>query len=125
LPIPPNYKYGLLTTKIILNQTNKGAVMSSAIEKAEQYGAKNYLPLDVVITKAERVWVWDEDGNKYLDMLAAYSAVNQGHCHPKIVKAAKEQLDKVTVTSRAFHNDRMGDMLEKLCNLAVLKKLCR
>ncbi len=99
--------------------------MSSAIEKAEQYGAKNYLPLDVVITKAERVWVWDEDGNKYLDMLAAYSAVNQGHCHPKIVKAAKEQLDKVTVTSRAFHNDRMGDMLEKLCNLAVLKKLCR
>jgi ornithine--oxo-acid transaminase len=96
--------------------------MSSAIEKAEQYGAKNYLPLDVVITKAERVWVWDEDGNKYLDMLAAYSAVNQGHCHPKIVKAAKEQLDKVTVTSRAFHNDRMGDMLEKLCNLAGFEK---
>lgn len=96
--------------------------MSEAIKKAERYGAKNYKPLEVAITKGEGVWVWDDEGNKYLDMLAAYSAVNQGHCHPKIVEAAKEQLDKITITSRAFHNDKMGGMLEKLCNLAGFEK---
>ena len=62
--------------------------MSKAIEKANRYGAKNYKPLDVVLTKGEGVWVWDEQGNRYMDMLAAYSAVNQGHVHPKIVAAA-------------------------------------
>jgi ornithine--oxo-acid transaminase len=96
--------------------------MSRAIEKANRYGAKNYKPLDVVLTKGERVWVWDEDGNKYMDMLAAYSAVNQGHVHPRIVAAAKEQLDRITITSRAFQNDKMGDMLEKLCDMAGFEK---
>ncbi len=96
--------------------------MNNTIEKTKKYCANNYSPLDVVIAKAEGVWVWDEEGNRYLDMLAAYSAVNQGHLHPKIVQAAKEQLDKVTVTSRAFHNDRMCDMLEKLCALAGFEK---
>ena len=96
--------------------------MNNTIEKTQRYCANNYSPLDVVIAKAKGVWVWDEEGNRYLDMLAAYSAVNQGHLHPKIVQAAKEQLDKVTVTSRAFHNDRMCEMLEKLCTIAGFEK---
>ena len=96
--------------------------MSKAIEKANRYGAKNYKPLDVVLTKGEGVWVWDEQGNRYMDMLAAYSAVNQGHVHPKIVAAAKDQLERITITSRAFHNDKMGDMIEKLCQLSGFEK---
>jgi ornithine--oxo-acid transaminase len=73
----------------------------------EQYGAHNYHPLDVVIQKAQGVWVTDVEGNKFLDCLAAYSAVNQGHCHPDIRKAFIEQADKVTLTSRAFRNDQL------------------
>jgi ornithine--oxo-acid transaminase len=84
-----------------------------ALEK--QYGAKNYKPIPVVISKAKGVWVWDPEGKKYLDCLSAYSAVNQGHLHPKIIKAVKKQLRQVTLTSRAFHNDRLGLYLKKLC----------
>ena len=87
------------------------------IKIEEQYGAHNYHPLDVVINKAEGVWVWDVDGNKYLDCLAAYSAVNQGHCHPRIVKAMKEQADKVTLTSRAYRNDQLPLLCKELCEL--------
>ncbi|GAB4281272.1 MAG: ornithine aminotransferase [Candidatus Promineifilaceae bacterium] len=87
------------------------------IELDETYGAHNYHPLDVVIEKAEGVWVYDVDGNKYLDCLAAYSAVNQGHCHPKILEAAVEQMHRVTLTSRAFRNDQMGPFLKELCEL--------
>jgi ornithine--oxo-acid transaminase len=83
----------------------------------EKYGAHNYHPLDVVITRASGVWVWDVEGNKYLDFLAAYSAVNQGHCHPKIVAALKEQADRVTLTSRAFRNDQLGPLCQQLCEL--------
>ncbi len=83
----------------------------------DQYGAHNYHPLDVVIEKAKGVWVWDVDGNKYLDCLAAYSAVNQGHCHPRIVNKAKEQLEKVTLTSRAFRNDQLPFLCKELCEL--------
>jgi ornithine--oxo-acid transaminase len=85
------------------------------LEEAERYSANNYKPLDVVIDRAEGVWVWDVDGRRYLDMLSAYSALNQGHRHPAIVRAAKEQLDRVTLTSRAFHNDQMGAFLRELC----------
>ena len=85
------------------------------LEEAERYGANNYKPLDVVIDRAEGVWVWDVDGRRYLDMLSAYSALNQGHRHPAIVRAAREQLDRVTLTSRAFHNDQMGPFLRELC----------
>lgn len=92
------------------------------IEEAEKYGAHNYHPLPVVIEKAERVWVWDVDGKKYLDCLSAYSAVNQGHRHPKIVLALKEQADRVTLTSRAFHNDQMGPWLKLLCELTGYAK---
>ena len=86
---------------------------SMALES--KYGAKNYKPIPVVISKAKGVWVWDPEGKKYLDCLSAYSAVNQGHFHPKIIKAVKKQMGRVTLTSRAFHNDRLGHFLEKLC----------
>ncbi|MDE2754502.1 MAG: ornithine--oxo-acid transaminase, partial [Gemmatimonadota bacterium] len=85
------------------------------LEEAERYSAHNYHPLPVVLERGEGVWVWDVDGNRYLDMLSSYSAVNQGHRHPAIVAAAKEQLDRLTLTSRAFHNDRMGPFLRELC----------
>ncbi len=87
------------------------------IELDETYGAHNYHPLDVVINKAEGVWVYDVDGNKFLDCLSAYSAVNQGHNHPKIKEAAMAQLDRVTLTSRAFRNDQMGPFLKELCDM--------
>ncbi|HEX6593627.1 MAG TPA: ornithine--oxo-acid transaminase [Bacillota bacterium] len=87
------------------------------IKKTETYGAKNYHPLPVVISKAEGVWVEDLEGNRYMDMLSAYSAVNQGHRHPKIIKALKKQADAVTLTSRAFHSDQLGPWYEKICKL--------
>lgn len=83
----------------------------------ETYGAHNYHPLPVVIAKAKGVWVWDVEGKKYIDMLSSYSAINQGHLHPRIVKAAKDQMSRVTLTSRAFCNDRMGPFLKKLCDV--------
>ncbi|WP_243385231.1 ornithine--oxo-acid transaminase [Bacillus kexueae] len=87
------------------------------IEQTEKYGAKNYHPLPIVISEAEGVWVKDPEGNKYMDMLSAYSAVNQGHRHPKIIQALKEQADKITLTSRAFHNDQLGPWYEKVSQL--------
>jgi len=84
---------------------------------SEKYGAHNYHPLDIVIHKAKGVWVWDVEGNRYLDCLSAYSAVNQGHGHPQIVEAAREQMERVTLTSRAFRNDQLGPFLEELCTL--------
>jgi len=87
------------------------------IKQTERFGARNYNPLSIVISKAEGVWVEDPEGNKYLDMLSAYSAVNQGHRHPKIIQALKDQADRVTLTSRAFHNDKLGEFYEKLARL--------
>ena len=87
------------------------------IRLEDTYGAHNYHPLDVVIQRAEGVWVWDVEGNRYLDFLAAYSAVNQGHRHPAIVAALKEQADRVTLTSRAFRNDQLGPLCAELCGL--------
>ena len=88
------------------------------IELTNHYGAHNYLPLPIVISEAEGVWVKDPEGNKYMDMLSAYSAVNQGHRHPKIIQALKDQADKVTLVSRAFHSDNLGEWYEKICKLA-------
>lgn len=93
------------------------------IEKTEKYGAKNYHPLPIVISKAEGVWVEDPEGNRYMDMLSAYSALNQGHRHPKIIQALKDQADRVTLTSRAFHNDRLGEFYEKLSSLTEKKMI--
>ena len=74
-----------------------------------KYGAHNYHPLEVVIAKGKGVWVWDVEGKKYLDFLSAYSAVNQGHCHPKITAAMVEQAQILTLTSRAFYNNVLGE----------------
>ncbi|WP_409251807.1 ornithine--oxo-acid transaminase [Bacillus sp. SCS-153A] len=89
----------------------------SIIEQTQEYGANNYHPLPIVISEAEGVWVKDPEGNKYMDMLSAYSAVNQGHRHPKIIQALKDQADRVTLTSRAFHNDQLGPWYEKICKM--------
>ncbi len=89
----------------------------------EQYGAHNYHPLDVVIDHAEGVYMWDVDGKKYLDCLAAYSAVNQGHCHPRIVNVLKEQAEKVTLTSRAFRNNQLPLLAKELCELTGYKMM--
>jgi ornithine--oxo-acid transaminase len=91
------------------------------IQLEEQYGAHNYHPLDVVIDRAQGCWVYDVEGKKYLDCLAAYSAVNQGHCHPKILSALVDQARKVTLTSRAFRNDQLPLLLEQLHELTGFK----
>ncbi|MGG0238223.1 ornithine--oxo-acid transaminase [Bacillus rhizoplanae] len=87
------------------------------IELTETYGANNYHPLPIVIAKAEGVWVEDPEGNRYMDMLSAYSAVNQGHRHPKIIQALIDQAQRVTLTSRAFHSDQLGPWYEKVAKL--------
>jgi len=83
----------------------------------EQFGAHNYHPLDVVIEKGEGIWVYDVDGNKYMDFLSAYSAVNQGHCHPRLVKTMQEQCNTLTLTSRAFRNDQLPYFCQEICEL--------
>ena len=88
-----------------------------------QFGAKNYKPLDVVLNRGEGIWVWDVDGNKYMDCLSAYSAVNQGHCHPRIHKALLAQAEKLTLTSRAFRNDQLPLLYEELCKLTDSHKM--
>ncbi|MBA4542673.1 MULTISPECIES: ornithine--oxo-acid transaminase [Thermoactinomyces] len=87
------------------------------IELTDKFGARNYHPLPIVISKAEGIWVEDADGNRYMDMLSAYSALNHGHRHPRLIQALKEQADKVTLTSRAFHNDQLGLFYEKVAKL--------
>ena len=87
------------------------------IEKESKYGAHNYHPLPVVLSRGEGVYVWDVNDKKYYDFLSAYSAVNQGHCHPKIIKALNDQASKLTLTSRAFHNDILADYEEYITRL--------
>ncbi len=89
----------------------------------DSFGAHNYHPLDVVIERAEGVWVWDVDGSKYLDCLAAYSAVNQGHCHPAIVQALVDQSRRVALTSRAFRNDQLGPFYQELTQLTGYERV--
>ncbi|MCG8458685.1 MAG: aminotransferase class III-fold pyridoxal phosphate-dependent enzyme, partial [Holophagales bacterium] len=88
----------------------------------DQYGAHNYHPLDVVIERAEGCWVWDVEGNRFLDMLAAYSAVNQGHCHPRLVQTMLEQVPLLTLTSRAFRNDKLGPFYRFVSELTGFEK---
>ena len=97
------------------------ASTTTLIEQAEKWSAHNYHPLPVVLVRGEGVWVYDPDGNRYMDMLSAYSALNQGHRHPRIVQAIKDQADKITLTSRAFHNELFGPFCEKLCRLAGME----
>jgi ornithine--oxo-acid transaminase len=91
------------------------------IELEKKYGASNYKPLPVVIAKAKGIWVYDPEGRRYLDCLSAYSAVNQGHCHPRIISALNDQANLLTLTSRAFFNNRLGLLLEKLSKITNLE----
>jgi ornithine--oxo-acid transaminase len=90
---------------------------AALIEKEGRYGAHNYHPLPVVLEKGEGVFVWDVEGKRYFDFLSAYSAVNQGHCHPAIIAALKQQAEQLTLTSRAFHSDKLGEFEQFLCEL--------
>ncbi|MBI5360877.1 MAG: ornithine--oxo-acid transaminase [Planctomycetes bacterium] len=93
------------------------------IDVTEKYGAQNYKPIPVVISHAKGVWVWDADGKKYIDMLSSYSALNQGHLHPAIIKAVKQQLGRVTLTSRAFYNDRIGEFFKAVTGACKMDKV--
>lgn len=86
-------------------------------DRETRYGAQNYAPLPVVLTRGEGVYVWDEQGNRYLDMMSAYSAVSHGHCHPKLVETLKRQAEKLNVVSRAFYTDQLGAFLQRLCDV--------
>lgn len=87
------------------------------IQLENEYGAQNYKPLDVVLCRGEGIWVWDVEGNRYLDCLSSYSAINQGHCHPRILKALTEQAQKLTLVSRAFRNDQLGPFYQEICEM--------
>ena len=93
------------------------------IELEEKFGAHNYKPLDVVLSRGQGVWVWDVKGDKYLDCLSSYSAVNQGHCHPKIIQTMIDQAQELTLTSRAFRNNQLGPLYEELCALTNSHKV--
>jgi len=99
------------------------SLSASYIALEAEYGAKNYKPLDVVLTRGEGVHVWDVEGRRYLDCLSAYSAVNQGHCHPRILAAMVEQAGRLTLTSRAFRNDQLAAFYEELCALTRSHKV--
>lgn len=103
--------------------TTKLSATEKAIELENQYGAHNYEPLPVVLNRAEGVYVWDVEDKKYFDFLSAYSAVNQGHCHPKIVGAITEQSKTLALTSRAFYNDKLGQYEKFACNFFGYEKL--
>jgi len=95
---------------------------ASLIDLEKKYCAHNYEPLPVVLTKGQGVYVWDESGKKYIDMMGAYSAVSHGHCHPKLIKALKDQAEKLTIVSRAFYTDTLGAFLKRVCELTKFKK---
>jgi ornithine--oxo-acid transaminase len=103
--------------------TNTKSLTEQFIERDLKYGAKNYSPLPVVLERGEGVFVWDVEGRRYFDMLSAYSAVNQGHCHPDILAAAKAQMEKLCLTSRAFHNNLMGLFLKQIAELSGYEKV--
>jgi ornithine--oxo-acid transaminase len=103
--------------------TDSPSTAADFIALEERYGAHNYHPLDVVVARGEGCWLWDVEGRRYLDFLAAYSAVNQGHCHPRIVAALVEQAGRVTLTSRAFRNDQLGLLCRDLAQLAGFEQV--
>ena len=96
---------------------------TEAIDLEDQYGAHNYHPLPVVLSKGKGVHVWDAEGNKYYDFLSAYSAVNQGHCHPRIINKLKKQGEELTLVSRAFYSDQLGKYEEYMHDLFGYDKL--
>lgn len=104
--------------------TDEEGLTLEYIQKEEKWTSPNYTPIRVVLSKGEGVYVWDVEGKRYLDCLSAYSAVNQGHQHPKIVAAAKDQLGKLTLTSRAFFNDQLGEFMKTLCEYSGYEMAC-
>jgi ornithine--oxo-acid transaminase len=106
-------------SKNFSSKLSESLMLSSkdAIALEDHYGAHNYHPLPVVLSRGEGVYVWDPEGNRYFDFLSAYSAVNQGHCHPKIIDALKEQADTLTLTSRAFYNNVLGEFEKRVCDM--------
>ena len=94
----------------------------SRMDLENRFGAENYLPLPVVLDRGEGAWLWDVEGNKYLDMMSAYSAVSHGHGHPRLVRALKEQAEKLAIVSRAFHAEPLGPFLEKLCEMSGMDR---
>lgn len=100
-----------------MNTTDKPYGTEEYIAREAQYGAHNYHPLPVVLERGKGVYLWDVEGKKYFDFLSAYSAVNQGHCHPRIIEALKTQAEKLTLTSRAFYNNKLGELEAFLCGL--------
>jgi ornithine--oxo-acid transaminase len=101
--------------------SDRSGLASDLIQTEDQWGAHNYRPLDVVVERASGVWVYDVEGNRYLDCLSAYSALNQGHCHPRILQALHEQASRVTLTSRAFRNDQLPRFVEELARLCGME----
>ena len=91
--------------------------MEKFIEIENQFGAHNYHPLPVVLTRGERVYLWDVNGKRYMDMMSAYSAISHGHCHPRLVAALTKQAQQLAVCSRAFYSDKLGAFLQKACEL--------
>jgi len=106
-----------------MNQIAQGFKTAHIIARENEFGAMNYKPLDVVLTRGEGVYVWDVEGRRYLDCLAGYSALNQGHCHPRILAALVEQASCLTLTSRAFRNDQLAPFYEELCALTHSHKV--
>ena len=116
----------MATRKNTISETNRSAETSAGsveelIRQIERVSARNYAPLPVVLEHAEGAWVWDTNGHKYLDCLSAYSALSLGHRHPRIIAALIAQAKKLTLTSRAFHNDQMGPFLEALCECSGME----
>ncbi len=101
-------------------KTESGLLTADLIALADRHTAHNYHPLPVVVSEAEGAWVTDVEGKRYLDMLSAYSALNFGHRHPDLIRAAKAQLDRLTLTSRAFHHDRLGPFCQELAELCAM-----
>src|SRR5205809_2433138 len=110
------------STGAIAGPVGLGVMGSSLIEAEHRYGARNYDPLPVVMAHGEGVWLWDEHGRRYLDMLSAYSAVSHGHTHPRIVQALIAQAQRLAVTSRAVHSDKLPQFLKRLTELTKLDR---
>ncbi len=100
-----------------MDSTTTFSSAQSFIDLENEFGANNYKPLDVVLARGQGVWVWDVEGKRYMDMLASYSALNQGHCHPRILNALTEQAKKLTLVSRAFRNDQLGPFYIEICEM--------
>ena len=111
------------TIKFRFYSSALGPATQAVIDREDRYGAHNYAPLPVALCRGEGVHVWDVEGRRYWDFMSGYSALNQGHRHPRIIKAMKDQLDKLTLTSRAFHNDALGEFEEYTTKLFGYDKL--